>query len=441
MTQVPAASRQTHDKLVKIGASYYDALDDNNGSLMPFAKDCERRENGSVTAAPQSALCAVRLGQMIVSRRRVLQQGVAALASLPLLRQAAFAAAMERSGLGQAFKGVFLIGAAVSTQSLQQPIQPELDLIAREFTSITPENALKWGNIRNGDSWNWEVADKYVDFGTRNRMHVVGHTLVWHSQIPRTAFQDAQGQPLGRTALLGRMEQHIATLAGRYKGRINAWDVVNEAVDEDKGWRKSAWFNQIGDDFMEQAFRFAHQADPQAKLLYNDYNTHNPGKTAFLVPILRDYLKRGVPIHGIGMQSHIGLDYPDWQQFEDSIRAYADLGLDIHFTELDIDVLPSRSTSADVGTRETSGPGMDPYKDGLPAQVALALADRYEQFFQLLLKYRRSVKRVTTWGLHDGMSWKNDFPVRGRTNYPLLFDRQLKPKLAQQRLMALARTL
>jgi endo-1,4-beta-xylanase len=376
------------------------------------------------------------------SRRSLLKQGAGALVAWPLLRQAAFAAAVQRSGLGQAFKGVFHIGAAVSTQSLQQPIQPELDLIAREFTSITPENALKWGNIRNGDAWNWDVADKYVDFGTRNGLHVVGHTLVWHSQIPRTAFQDAQGQPLSRTALLGRMEQHIATLAGRYKGRIDAWDVVNEAIDEDKGWRKSAWLNQIGDDFMEHAFRFAHQADPKAKLLYNDYNTHNPGKTAFLVPILRDYLKRGVPIHGIGLQSHIGLDYPDWQQFEDSIKAYADLGLEIHVTELDIDVLPSRNTSADVGAaREANSAELDPYKTGLPAQVAGALADRYEQFFRLMLKYRRSVKRVTTWGLHDGMSWKNDFPVRGRTNYPLLFDRQLQPKLAQKRLMALAGTL
>lgn len=376
------------------------------------------------------------------SRRSLLKTGAGALAGWPLLRQAAFSAAVQRSGLGQAFKGVFHIGAAVSTQSLQQPIQPELDLIAREFTSITPENALKWGNIRNGDAWNWDVADKYVDFGARNGLHVVGHTLVWHSQIPRTAFQDAQGQPLNRTALLGRMEQHIATLAGRYKGRIDAWDVVNEAIDEDRGWRKSAWLNQIGDDFMEHAFRFAHQADPQAKLLYNDYNTHNPGKTAFLVPILRDYLKRGVPIHGVGLQSHIGLDYPDWQQFEDSIKAYADLGLEIHVTELDIDVLPSRNTSADVGAaREANSAELDPYKTGLPAQVAAALADRYEQFFRLMLKYRRSVKRVTTWGLHDGMSWKNDFPVRGRTNYPLLFDRQLQPKLAQQRLMALAGTL
>ncbi len=379
---------------------------------------------------------------MISSRRRVLQQGAAALASWPLLRQAAFTAAAERGGLGKAFKGVFHIGAAVSTQSLQQPIPAELDLIAREFTSITPENALKWANIRNGDTWNWDIADKYVEFGARNRMNIVGHTLVWHAQIPRTAFQDAQGQPLGRTALLGRMEQHIATLAGRYKGRIHTWDVVNEAIDEDKGWRKSAWLSQVGDDFMEHAFRFAHQADPQAKLLYNDYNTHNPGKTAFLVPILRNYLKRGVPIHGIGMQSHIGLDYPDWQQFEDSIKACIDLGLDIHFTELDIDVLPSRNTSADVNSaRESNSAALDPYKDGLPAQVGLALADRYEQFFRLLLKYRRNVKRVTTWGSHDGMSWKNDFPVRGRTNYPLLFDRQLKPKLAQQRLMALAGTL
>lgn len=379
----------------------------------------------------------------VEARRRLLMGGgAAALASCPLLRQAAFSAAVERSGLGPAFSKAFYIGTAVSTQSLQQPIQAELDLIAREFTSITPENALKWGNLRSGDVWNWGIADRYVDFGARNRMHVVGHTLVWHSQIPRAVFQDTHGQPLDRNALLGRMEQHIATLVGRYKGRIHAWDVVNEAIDEDKGWRKSPWLNQVGDDFMEQAFRFAHQSDPAARLLYNDYNTHNPAKTAFLVPLLRDYLQRGVPIHGIGLQSHIGLDYPDWQQFEDSIRAYADLGLEIHITELDIDVLPTRNTSADVGAvREANTAGLDPYRDGLPAQVELALADRYEAFFRLMLKYRRNVRRITTWGLHDGMSWKNDFPVRGRTNHPLLFDRQLKPKLARQRLMAVARNL
>jgi endo-1,4-beta-xylanase len=119
-----------------------------------------------------------------------------------------------------------------------------------------------------------------------------------------------------------------------------------------------------------------------------------------------------------------------------------DLGLEIHVTELDIDVLPTRNTSADVGAaREANNAAIDPYKDGLPAQVELALADRYDQFFRLLLKYRRNVKRVTTWGAHDGMSWKNDFPVRGRTNYPLLFDRQMKPKLAYARLLALAGTL
>lgn len=378
---------------------------------------------------------------LLWSRRTLLQAGLGSTALLALNRYAR-AAALERTGLAVAFKDRFLIGAAVSTRALQQPLQDELDLVASHFNSITPENALKWENIRTGSDWHWDVADKYVDFGTRNAMYIIGHTLVWHSQIPRSEFQNAEGQPLDRKALLAKMEQHINTLVGRYKGRINAWDVVNEAIDEGNGWRKSLWYNQVGPDFMEQAFRFAKQADPGAKLFYNDYNTHNPEKTAFLLPILKDYLKRGVPIHGIGMQCHHGLDYPDNKLFEDSLKAYSELGLEIHITELDFDVLPARTQTADVAaTREGNSPELDPYKDGLPEKVAIALADRYEHFFTLMLKYQPHIKRITTWGSHDGMSWKNNFPVRGRTNYPLLFDRQLKPKLAQQRLMALAKTL
>ncbi|HTR01115.1 MAG TPA: endo-1,4-beta-xylanase [Candidatus Acidoferrum sp.] len=378
----------------------------------------------------------------LLPRRRLLQCAAGTAAALTLLKRQAFAAALERSGLGQAYKNAFRIGAAVSTQALSQPNSAELELVAREFTSITPENCMKWENIRTGDDWHWDIADKYVAFGQRNHMYIVCHNLIWHSQIPRSVFQDANGQPLARNALLAKMEQHINTLAGRYKGRIQAWDVVNEALDEGNGWRKSAWFNQIGADFMEHAFRFAHQADPNATLLYNDYNTHLPKKTAFFVPILRDYLKRGVPIHGIGMQCHHGMDYPDMRDFEASLKAYIDLGLEIHITELDFDVLPARSNTADVGAGgQRNSAELDPYKDGLPEKVAVALADRYEQLFTLLLKYRPHIKRVTTWGSYDGMSWKNDFPVRGRTNYPLLFDRQLQPKLAYQRLLALAKTL
>ena len=375
------------------------------------------------------------------SRRRFLRNGLCTLTGWQLLKQQALTLAAERSGLGQAYKGIFHIGAAVSSRTLDQSVQPELALLAREFTSITPENCMKWENIRPNDQWSWDTADKFVEFGTANHMYMVGHNLVWHSQIPRTAFQDQQGQPLSRIALLSRLEEHIATLAGRYKGRLQAWDVVNEAVDEGNGWRKSPWFNIIGADFMEHAFRFAHQADPNARLLYNDYNMHNPQKRDFLVKLLRDYLERGIPIHGVGLQEHSGLTYPDPVEAEKTVAAYAALGLEVHVTELDFDVLPSQTQSADVGNRETGTADMNPYVNGLPAEIAEKLADRYEWMFRLLLKYKNSVKRVTTWGLHDGISWKNNFPVRGRTNYPLLFDRNLQPKLAHQRLMQLASTL
>jgi endo-1,4-beta-xylanase len=190
---------------------------------------------------------------------------------------------------------------------------------------------------------------------------------------------------------------------------------------------------------MEQAFRYAHSVDPDARLLYNDYNMHNPGKRAFLVNVLRDYLERDVPIHGIGDQAHVGLDYPDMEEWERSIATYAEMGLEVHITELDIDVLPNPNRpSADIANRADPATARNPWPDGLPDEMQEQLADRYEQIFRMFLRYRASIERVTFWGLHDGVSWKNDFPVRGRTNYPLLFDRNLGPKPAHERLMQLA---
>ena len=255
--------------------------------------------------------------------------------------------------MAHAFRKDFRIGVAVSNQALDQQIAPQLDLIAREFNSVTGENAMKWGVIRpDGINWQWDRADRLVDFAEHHRMDIVGHTLVWHSQIPASVFLDADRRPLTRDALLARMHEHIDTLVGRYKGRVWAWDVVNEAVDEGKGWRHSQWHEIIGDDFMEQAMRFAHAADPKAQLLYNDYNEHNPDKRAFLVKVLRDYLDRGVPINGVGLQSHVGLTYPDLAQWERSIATYAGMGLKVHITELDVDVLPpATNTGADVANR------------------------------------------------------------------------------------------
>lgn len=336
----------------------------------------------------------------------------------------------------------FYLGLAVSNQTLDQRIPGHLELIAREFNTVTAENAMKWGVIRpDGVNWQWERADRLVDFASDNDMYVLGHTLVWHSQIPQSVFVDSEGAALSRNALLDRMREHIDTLVGRYRGRVHAWDVVNEGVDEGNGWRRSPWFNIVGEDYMEQAFRLARAADPDATLLYNDYNMHNPDKRAFLVDVIRDYLDRGVPIDGVGLQGHVGLDYPDLEQWEASIAAYAGMGLEVHISELDVDVLPSPyQQSAEISNRFEYSQQNDPWPNGLPDEIQEALADRYEQVFRILLRYRENVRRVTFWGLHDGISWKNNFPIRGRTNYPLLFDRNLEPKPAYDRLLELGLT-
>jgi endo-1,4-beta-xylanase len=374
------------------------------------------------------------------TRRALLGNLAIATGALALAKRQAVARALQTTGLARAFRKDFRIGVAVSNQALDQQIAPQLDLIAREFNSVTGENAMKWGVIRpDGVNWQWERADRLVGFANQHKMDVLGHTLVWHSQIPASVFVDADRKPLTREALLAKLREHIATLVGRYKGRVWAWDVVNEAVDEDRGWRRSQWHEIIGDDFMEQAFRFAHAADPRAQLLYNDYNMHNAGKTKFLASLFKDYLARGVPINGVGNQSHVGLTYPDLTDWERSIATYADMGLKVHITELDVDVLPPpANTGADVANRTAYSREIDPWPQGLPEAMQEQLADRYEALFRILLRYRKSVERVTFWGLHDGISWKNNFPVPGRTNYPLLFDREMKPKPAYQRLMKLA---
>ena len=304
------------------------------------------------------------------ARRRVVGS-IAALGGLALAKRSAIAQAQRAVGLAHAFRDDFRIGVAVSNQALDQPSSPQLDLIAREFNSVTAENAMKWGVIRpDGVRWEWERSDRLVEFATKNRMDVLGHTLVWHSQVPAAIFSDANGSPLARDALLGKMREHIETLVGRYRGRVWAWDVVNEAIDEDKGWRRSKWFELIGADYMEQAFRFAHAADPRALLLYNDYNEHKAGKREFLAAVLKDYLNRGVPIHGVGFQGHVGLAYPDLEEWERSIATIAAMGLKVHVTELDVDVLPPPSnTGADVGNRAGYVASADPWPRGLPAEM------------------------------------------------------------------------
>ena len=345
-------------------------------------------------------------------------------------------------GLKDAFRDAFMVGTALAPPQVGERDTASVALITHQFNAISPENVLKWERVHpQPDRYDFAPADEYVAFGERHGMFIVGHTLVWHSQTPPWVFQNAQGQPLTRDELLARMKDHITTVVGRYKGRIKGWDVVNEALNEDGTFRESPWKRIIGDDYLVKAFQFAHDADPAAELYYNDYNLDYPAKRDGVIRLVRSLQAAGVPIHAVGSQEHLKLTTPSIAQVDSSIRMISATGVKVNVTELDIDMLPpaTRNATADVSVRAGPAPNLDPYKAGLPDSMQVALARRYEDLFRVYLDHRDVIDRVTFWGVADRDSWLNGWPVRGRTNYPLLFDRNNKPKLAYQRVMALTR--
>ena len=335
--------------------------------------------------------------------------------------------------LKDAFQGMFRIGAAVNQRQFEEKDARAAGIIGTQFNTISPENVLKWEVIHpRVDGYNFGPADEYVAFGEKYKMFIIGHNLVWHSQVPRWVFQDDKGAPLTRDALLARMKDHIMTVVGRYKGRIGGWDVVNEALNEDGTMRKSQWLNIIGDDYIIKAFQFAHEADPKVELYYNDYSIENEAKRKGAVELIKKLQAAGVTVTAMGLQGHDKMDWPTLQQQADTIEAFAALGVKVNVTELDVDVLPrtSRGNTADVSATAAGGTGSNPYAAALPDEVQQALAKRYADLFGVFVKYRKNIARITFWGVTDGDSWLNDYPTRGRTNYPLLFDRDGKPKPA-----------
>lgn len=340
---------------------------------------------------------------------------------------------MAQPALQEVFKNDFLVGAALNPAQFYESNAVQAALVKRHFGSITPENVLKWERVHPlPGEYDFAAADRFVAFGEQHGMFIVGHTLVWHSQTPDWVFQDDQGKPLRREALLARMRDHIQTVVGRYKGRVNGWDVVNEALNDDGSLRDSPWKRIIGEDYIEKAFEFAAQADPAAELYYNDYSLENVAKRSGAVKLARKLQAAGVKITGIGTQQHIKMDWPSMQQVDETFTAFGNLGLKVMVTELDVDVLPSPSNdrSAEVSRRESAHAALDPYHTGLPAAIQQALARRYADLFAVYRQHRGTLTRVTFWGVTDGDSWLNDWPIAGRTAHPLLFDRQCKPKPA-----------
>ncbi len=336
--------------------------------------------------------------------------------------------------LKDAYADCFLIGGALKRSHIFGEDVKGQALVAEQFNAVTAENDMKWENMQPSlGQFDFSAADALVAFSEKNDLFVVGHTLLWHQQTPRWVFEDEAGRPVTREVLLERLKHHIQTVMGRYKGRIQGWDVVNEAIEEDGSLRQSKWLEIIGPDYVELALRYAHEADPDAELYYNDFNVSKPAKLQGIVKLLKDLQSKGVKVDAVGIQGHYGLDYPKLSDLEASIVAINELGLPVMFTELDVSVLPfpdEEAMGADVSLRFELEDALNPYAEGLPADVSQRQADSYEALFELFLRHREGISRVTFWGVDDGSSWKNNWPVPGRTDYPLLFDREFQPKQA-----------
>jgi endo-1,4-beta-xylanase len=342
---------------------------------------------------------------------------------------------MSQTTMKEAFKDHYYIGAAVNFKQIMGVDTNSLFLLEKHFNSITNENILKWERVHPSPSqYNFTPADSFVALGEKHNMFIVGHTLIWHAQTPKWVFEDDSGNLVDRETLLQRMHDHIFTVVGRYKDHMHGWDVVNEAIEDDGQLRESKWKQIIGEDYIQKAFEWAHEADPNAELYYNDYSMWKPERRNRVVQLIGNLLDKGVPIHGIGLQGHwdLGLDNPPLADLEASILAYSNLGLKVMITELDINVLPRAKGyyGADISLNYELQDKLNPYTEGLPDSMQKKLTDRYVELFTVLNKHKDKISRVTFWGIYDGQSWLNHWPVRGRTSYPLLFDRQYLPKPA-----------
>lgn len=367
--------------------------------------------------------------------------------------------------LKDAYKNHFYVGVAINrtiatgttvqannVNRTQEQVEKDIALVKDQFDQISPENDLKWALVQpreGADGYDFAPADAYVNFGMSNHMYIVGHTLVWHNQTPNWVFAGTNPPPgaidtaaqtnaparerfgfgrggyngprASRDELLQRMHDHIQTVVGRYKGKVKVWDVVNEAV-ADSGTnmlRNSLWLQIIGPDYIAKAFEYAHEADPDAILRYNDYNLENPAKRHKLITLIKSLQEQHVPVMAIGTQTHVSVSSPSFDTVDAELADLETLGLPIHVTELDVNGARSgqSNNSGDVANNAATTQG------GMIDDANQRLANEYATLFRAFLKHQNSVKVVTFWGANDGVSWR----ASGR---PLLFDANDDPKPA-----------
>lgn len=363
--------------------------------------------------------------------------------ALPILAAIAFTAcatnqSKEDPGLKDVLQDKFQVGVAINTRQAAGNDTAATRIIQKHFNAIVAENCMKSAEIHPEEGrYDFSKADEFVQFGTDNNLAIIGHCLIWHSQLPAWFCVDENGENVNPEILKERMKEHIYTVVGRYKGIIQGWDVVNEAILEDGSYRKSKFYEILGEEFIPLAFQYAHEADPDAELYYNDYNEWYPGKRETVVRLINTLKERGIRIDGIGMQGHVGMSNPTIEEYQETIDDYVNAGVKVLVTELDLSPLPEprRIGGANLADREAYRKEIDPYTEGLPDDVALEWNNRMMELFDLFLKNSDNILRTTMWGVSDADSWKNNFPVRGRTDYPLLFDRDHQPKEVVQQLI------
>lgn len=314
--------------------------------------------------------------------------------------------AFDVEPLDERYEDSFTIGAAVEPYQLEGN---DGKMLKKHFNSIVAENVMKPINIQPEEGiFNFEEADKIVKYAKENDMDIRFHALIWHSQVPEWFFLDKQGNKMvdetdpkkrekNKRLLLKRIEKHVKTIVKRYKDDIKSWDVVNETIDDGGGLRNSEWYQITGTDYIKVAFETAKKyGGEDVKLYINDYNTEVPSKRDDLYNLVVDLLDQGVPIDGVGHQSHIQIGWPTLQQTEDSINLFASLGLDNQITELDVSLYgwPPRPAY--------------PTYDAIPAEVFQNQADRYDALFKLYERLDDKISNVTFWGITDNHTWLDD---------------------------------
>ena len=319
-------------------------------------------------------------------------------------------------------------------------------VIAENFNWVVAENCMKCEVIHPSEGvYDFTLADQFVDKAKAAGLKVQGHCLIWHSQCAPWFHYDKNGQLVSAEVLKKRMREHIYTIVNHFKGRIDAWDVVNEAFEDDGSPRKSLFYQILGTDYIPLAFQYAHEADPTIQLFYNDYSMNKATKVEGVANFFRPLIQQGLPITAIGMQGHMILEdnvnNRYMKEYEHSIKTITALGIPTFFSELDVSVLPNPYgfSGANVSDIFAYRPEMDPYKKGLPAAKQAELEQFWIDFYKMLLPHHKDILRVNFWCLNDANSWRNDFPIKGRTDYATLFDRQNRPKPFVQKLIDLVK--